>query len=172
MSAAFEELQADFLRLTSEIVWCSVTTVGPDARPRSRILHPIWEIADGRHVGWITTRRTPIKTAHLRHSPHLTCAYWRPSHDAVFADCLASWQDSLERKRRVWSLFQTTPPPLGYDPGTIWAGGPTDPEFSVLKLQPERVQIVTVQTLTSRQPRVWTARRAQPAARRGVAAGA
>jgi general stress protein 26 len=155
----FEDLQADFLRLTAEIVWCSVTTVAADNRPRSRILHPIWELVDGRPVGWITTRRTPLKAAHLRHSPCVTCAYWRPSHDAVLVDCLATWQDSPEQKQRVWSLFTTTPPPLGYDPGTIWPGGPTDPDYSVLKLEPERIQIVTVETLTTRVPRIWQAHR-------------
>jgi general stress protein 26 len=155
VAAAFQDLHADFLRLTAEIVWCSVTTVGADGRPRARLLHPIWEIVDGRPVGWITTRRSPVKAAHLAHDPYVTCAYWRPSHDAVFVDCRATWQDSLDKKRRIWHWFQTTPPPLGYDPSTIWKDGPTDPEYSVLKLEPERVQIVTVQTLTTRVPRIW-----------------
>jgi general stress protein 26 len=155
VTAAFQELASDFLRFTAEIVWCSLTTVGSDGRPRARMLHPIWEVVDGRPVGWITTRRSPIKAAHLRHSPYVTCAYWRPNHDAVFADCTATWEKSLAQKQRIWEWFKTTPPPLGYNPGTIWKDGPTDPDYNVLKLEPRRVQIVTVDTLTTRSPRIW-----------------
>jgi hypothetical protein len=112
-------------------------------------------VVDGRPIGWITTRRSPIKTAHLAHSPYVACAYWRPSHDAVLADCLARWEDLPDQKQRIWHWFQTTPPPLGYDPHTIWKDGPSDPDYSVLRLEASRVQIVTAKTLTARHPRVW-----------------
>ena len=44
----FEPLRADFLRITTEIVYCTVTTVDPKGRPRSRVMHPIFQVVDGR----------------------------------------------------------------------------------------------------------------------------
>jgi hypothetical protein len=155
--ASFADFRPDFLRLTTDIVWCSLTTLDRHNRPRSRIVHPIWEVADDQPIGWLATRRSPVKTAHLAHSPHVACVYWRPSHDAVLLQCLATWEDGSDHKARIWDLFKATPPPLGYDPGTIWSGGPADPDYSLLRLDPWRVQIVTVETLASRRPRVWTA---------------
>ena len=32
-----------FIEMTQQIVWCSAATVDTKGRPRSRILHPIWE---------------------------------------------------------------------------------------------------------------------------------
>ena len=32
-----------FRAMAHEIVWCTVATVGPDDRPRTRVLHPFWE---------------------------------------------------------------------------------------------------------------------------------
>jgi hypothetical protein len=175
MPSPFADLQPDFLRLTAETAWCSLTTLDRRDRPRGRIVHPLWEIVDDRPVGWLATRRSPIKTAHLAHSPHVACAYWRPSHDAVLLQCLATWDDRPTEKARVWDLFRATPPPLGYDPQTIWSGGPADPDYSLLRLDAWRVQIVTVETLASRRPRVWTARpeprAAIPAAAAAQAAG-
>jgi hypothetical protein len=104
----------------------------------------------------LATRRSPIKAANLAHSPHVACTYWRPSHDAVLLQCLAQWEERPEHKVRVWDWFKATPPPLGYDPRTIWSGGPDDPDYSLLRFDAWRVQIVTVETLTARAPRVWT----------------
>jgi hypothetical protein len=153
----FTAFHPDFQRLTTDIVWCSLTTLDRHHRPRSRIVHPIWEVVADRPVGWVATRRSPIKTAHLAHSPHVSCAYWRPSHEAVLVQCLATWEERPDEKRRIWDWFSATPPPLGYDPQTIWHGGPADPGYSLLRPHAWRVQIVTIATLTTRQPRVWTA---------------
>lgn len=46
------EIEGDFLRITADVVWCTVATVDRRGRPRTRILHPIWEVVDGRPVGW------------------------------------------------------------------------------------------------------------------------
>jgi hypothetical protein len=162
MPVPLTHIAPDFIRLTTETVWCSLTTLDRHDRPRSRIIHPIWELADSGPVGSLATRRSPIKTAHLEHSPHVSCAYWRPSHDAVLLQCLASWEDRPDEKHRVWKLFESTPPPLGYDPRTIWSGGPDDPDYALLRLHAWRFQIVTVDSLTTRQPRVWTSRVTPP----------
>lgn len=46
MTVTFDAIEHDFFRFTREIVWCTVTSVASDGRPRSRILHPLWEIDD------------------------------------------------------------------------------------------------------------------------------
>ena len=69
--------------MAHRIVWCGVATVDRRGRPRSRILHPIWErTADGVR-GWVVTRRSPLKTAHLGRTPYLTCTYWDTTHDVA-----------------------------------------------------------------------------------------
>ena len=61
----------EFIAVAHRIVWCTVATVDRHNRPRSRILHPIWTRppapADDAITGWITTRPTPLKVAHLSH---------------------------------------------------------------------------------------------------------
>ena len=54
-----------FVAIAHRIVWCTVATVAVDGRPRTRILHPIWEWDGTDLVGWIATGPTPLKVAHL-----------------------------------------------------------------------------------------------------------
>lgn len=87
----------------------SGATVGPDERPRSRILHPIWELDGNELTGWIVTRKTPVKVRHLAHSPYLSCTYWEPGHDVAIADCEAEWVADLATRQRVWSCTGALP---------------------------------------------------------------
>lgn len=61
-----------FVEMAHRIVWASAATVGPDDRPRSRVLHPIWEWDGKALTGWIATGPTPLKQAHLEHSPFVS----------------------------------------------------------------------------------------------------
>ena len=56
MDGSFAPFAEDFLAITAEVVWCTATTVDAAGRPRSRILHPIFEVAEGRPVGWVAGR--------------------------------------------------------------------------------------------------------------------
>ena len=87
----FETLAADFLRFTTDIVYCTVTTVDPAGRPRSRVMHPIFEVVDGQPRGWAVTDRTPLKERHLAANPHVACFYWSPAQNTVAIDCTAEW---------------------------------------------------------------------------------
>jgi len=40
-----------FVEMAHSIVWCSVSTVDMQSRPRSRILHPIWQWDGTKLVG-------------------------------------------------------------------------------------------------------------------------
>jgi hypothetical protein len=133
-----------FVEMAHRIVWCSVATVGPDERPRSRVLHPIWEWDGTKLHGWIATGPTPLKRAHLDHSPFLSCSYWAPDHDTAVAECRAEWAFDDATCAEVWERFEHGPEPVGYDPAIVppWSGGPTSDAFAVLKLDPWRLRVM------------------------------
>ena len=132
-----------FVAMAHKIVWCTVATVDPDGRPRTRILHPIWEWDGERLHGWIATGRTPIKAAGLDAMPHVSLTYWDDSHDTCTAECEVSWIEPDE-KEALWDRFATAPAPVGYDPAIIppWADGPTSPAFDGLVLEPLRLRVM------------------------------
>ena len=143
--ASFAELEEDFLRIVRDTVFCTVTTVGQDGKPRNRMLHPVFLVRDGRPLGWALTGRTPLKTRHIAANPHVACSYWNPSHDTVFVDCVASWVEGDEEKAEVWDVFLETPQPLGWGPeGMVGYGEERwrNPVFTPLRLEPWRVQVM------------------------------
>jgi hypothetical protein len=156
----FADLQDDFLALTNEIVWCTVATVDGRGRPRSRILHIAWTVEDGCPVGRVTTRRSPVKTAHLARNNFVSCSYWTAKHNAVFADCQAAWVRDRAAKARAWDVMAPRAIELGFDPYRAWPGGPIDPQFEVLRLDPWRIQVTLPDLGSGRtiaSSRVWHA---------------
>ena len=136
------EVAPAFVEMAHRIVWCSVATVDPQGRPRSRILHPIWPWDGTRLVGWIGTSPTPIKRTHLKASPYVSLNYWTPSHDTCAAECRAKWGFDDETRRMVWNLFLNTPEPVGYNPAIIPAwDSPTSEKSAVLRLDPWRLRV-------------------------------
>jgi hypothetical protein len=154
--ATFDQFADEFLQRIREIIWCTATTVDAGGRPRSRILHPIWEVADGYPVGWVVTSKTPVKTTHLAANPHLACMYWNPAQNTVSIDCVARWCTS-EEKRHVWDLFMSTPEPLGYDLSGFGDEQWDNPLFVPLRLDPWRVQFLLAEQLATMDlvPRTW-----------------
>lgn len=149
--ATFDEIKDDFLARVERIVWCTVTTVDRRGRPRSRILHPIWEGA----TGWIMTGRHSFKERHLAASPYVSLSYWDQQAGLAYAECRAEWEESAAEKRRLWELYKLTPPPLGYDPALFWPG-PDHESFGLLKLTPWRLEVHSLQELMQGTPsRVW-----------------
>lgn len=139
---SLNEVAPAFVEMAHRIVWCSAATVDRKGRPRSRVLHPIWEWDGTRLFGWIGTGPTPTKRAHLEASAHLSVNYWDPSQDTCVADCRATWAFDDATCSEVWNRFKTTPPPVGYDPAIIpvW-DEPTSESFAVLQLEPWRVRV-------------------------------
>lgn len=130
----------DAIAIAHSTVWCVMTTVDGLGRPRNRLVHPVWAIADGALTGWLTTRITPIKVRHLAGNPNVSLAYIASNTDAAFFDCTAHWVEDDAGRLRCWKAFLEAPEPLRYDPATIWPAGPTDPNFAVLRFAPYRVQ--------------------------------
>lgn len=131
-----------FVEMAHRIVWCSAATVDSQERPRSRILHPIWQWDGNRLIGWIGTGPTPVKRAHLDAHPYISLNYWHPSHDTCVAECRATWAFDDETCTVVWELFRNAPEPVGYDPAMIPAWeSPTSESFAVLRLEPWRLRV-------------------------------
>jgi hypothetical protein len=134
----FSEIEEEFIRRVHAMVWCNVATVDRLQRPRSRILHPIWEGG----TGWICTHPNSYKNRHLAQNPYVSLAYITDIHKPVYADCSAEWVNDHHQKARVWDLFKNTPPPLGYDPAIDFVS-PDHEKFGLLKLTPWRIALVT-----------------------------
>jgi hypothetical protein len=136
--ANFADIEAEFVGRVHSMVWCSVATVDSKGRPRSRILHPIWEGS----TGWIGTHRSSHKSRHLDKNPYLSLAYIRDVMTPVYVDCTAEWIIDLDVKKRVWDLFKNTPEPIGYDPAHDFIRYDHE-NYGLLKLTPWRIDIVT-----------------------------
>jgi Pyridoxamine 5'-phosphate oxidase len=131
-------------------VWASVATVDANGRPRSRVLHPIWEWDGTDLFGWIATVPSPVKRAHLQSNPHVSINYWAPSQDTCSADCLVEWYTDDDTCTAVWNKFANGPAPVGYDPYIIpqWSGGPTSADFAALRLTPYRLRVMPATVMT------------------------
>ncbi|MEZ4671059.1 MAG: pyridoxamine 5'-phosphate oxidase family protein [Anaerolineae bacterium] len=134
----FSVIETEFIERVHRMVWCSVATIDEQQRPRSRILHPIWEGA----TGWIGTHRNSYKSKHLERNPFLSLSYITDLFKPVYVDCRAEWVDDLEEKRRIWDLFKNAPEPLGYDPAHDFISYDHE-NFGLLKLTPWRIDIVS-----------------------------
>jgi hypothetical protein len=117
----------------------------------------VWEIRDDAPHGVLATRPTPLKLAHLAHAPHVSCTYWDPVHDVAVAECAARWLCEAELEE-AWERIARAPAPVGYDPATIWPGGPASPDFAVIALEPWRVSAASAAALArGERARVWRA---------------
>ena len=152
-----QETAPAFVEMAHKIVWASVATVDADGRPRSRVLHPIWQWDGEQLVGWVATGPTPTKRAHLEHSPFASCNYWEVSQDTCVAECRASWAFDDETRTWLWNLFKETPMPLGYDPAIIPAwDSPTSESFAALRLDPWRLRVFPGSVLMGQGGDVFT----------------
>jgi hypothetical protein len=148
----FSEIEDEFNKRVARIVWCTAATIDRKGRPRTRILHPIWEGT----TGWIATGRHSLKEKHLAGNPHMSLTYWDPQHQQVYVDCRTDWDDSASEKKRIWELYKNTDPPLGYDPGMIWSDGPGAADFGILKLTPWRIEVSSIMDMMSgKEPLIW-----------------
>jgi hypothetical protein len=131
-----------FVEMAHRIVWATVATVDGAGRPRTRVLHPIWEWDGDELTGWIATSPLSPKAADLRHQPMLSVTYWDASQDTCTADCQTVWEETLEEKVAGWNRFANGPAPVGYDPKLIpgWTA-PDAESFGVLRLTPRWLRV-------------------------------
>jgi general stress protein 26 len=147
----FSDIEAEFIQRVHTMVWCNVATIDSQQRPRSRILHPIWEGS----TGWIGTHRNSHKSRHLAQNPYVSLAYIANVMKPVYADCTVEWIDDFAEKRRIWELFKATPEPLGYDPAHDFIS-PDHENYGLLKLTPWRIDLVSFPAPSFEEgTRVW-----------------
>ena len=137
---SFAEIEEEFNQRVSSTVWCIFTTVDTRNRPRSRVVHPVWEGT----TGWLTTRRNSFKGKHLAQNPYVSVSYYHPAKP-VYADCAAEWVDDLAEKQRVWDYIKAIPPLYGFDPAPIYES-PDHENFGLIKLIPWRIEVATIPT--------------------------
>jgi general stress protein 26 len=146
----FADLEAEFVARVSKMVWCNLATQDTQNRPRSRIVHPVWEGT----AGWIITRRTSHKAKHLAHNPFVSIAYISDIAKPVYVDCSTAWVDDKIEQQRVWDFILNTPEPYGYNPAiSTMFKTIEDANFGLLKLTPWRIEVVSFGTPTQ----VWRA---------------
>jgi hypothetical protein len=146
------EIEQEFVHRAHTMVYCCCATIDTRQRPRSRVLHPIWEGA----TGWIATGRGSLKSRHLVSNPFVSLAYIADPVRPLYVDCHARWEEDEATRLRIWELFRTTAPPLGYDPSRFW-GTASNPAYGVLKLAPWRICLADL--VQPQNVRVWRAER-------------
>ena len=149
--SSLEKIAPAFVDMAHRIVWASAATVDSLGRPRSRVLHPIWEWDGDRLHGWIATVPTPLKRAHVQANPYVSVNYWTASHDTCTAECDVEWAFDDDTCIEIWEKFKTAPAPVGYDPAIIpqWSDGPTSDDFAVLRLRPWLLRVMSGTVITA-----------------------
>jgi len=149
--ATFEELQTEFMRRVAQAVYCSMATIDLKSRPRSRIMHPIW---DGP-VGWAISWPQSEKAKHLQANPSASLAYIHDRGKPVYVDCTAEWVSADSEKWRIWELYKSTTPPLGFDP-ELHYGDIHHKYYGLLKFTPWRIELGSLdgEAIVWRQPQI------------------
>jgi hypothetical protein len=126
--------------IVEDIIWATATSVSAAGTPRSRLVHPVWYWHGDRPFGYVTSRPTPLRVAHIAAHPQMSFFYWSPKHDTVAIDASAEWLPAHELLD-VWNKIAATPTPVGFDPHMIWPDGPTSHDFAVLRFEAYRVLV-------------------------------
>lgn len=142
----FADIEETFNERVQKAIWCNVATIDLKERPRSRIMHPVWEGS----TGWATSRRNATKSKHLANNPHVSLAYVADVAKPLYIECLAEWVDDMEEKIRVWEFLKSTPEPYGFDPATLFPSQ-DDPNYGLLKLTPWRIELCQL----PEPPMIW-----------------
>ena len=149
----FSDIEKDFIDRVHSYVLCNAATIDSRQRPRSRILHPIWE---GK-TGWVLTHRHSYKSKHLANNPNMSLTYMQDPFKPVYIGCTAEWVDELAQKERIWELFKAAPEPLGFDPALTFSNV-DDENTGLLKLTPWRISLVSFPAASHDEgQRVWRA---------------
>ena len=143
------EVAPAFVEMAHRIVWCTVATTGGDGRPRTRVLHPIWEWDGTTLTGWIATSPKSPKASEIADVPAVSLTYWSANHDTCSADCDAAFEESAQAREAGWNRFAEGPAPVGYDPSIIPQWTSSDAEaFGILCLTPHRLRVMDGTVMT------------------------
>jgi general stress protein 26 len=160
MRRPLEEIAPRFVDLAHSIVMSVVATAGPDGRPRTRVMQPLWTWDGTSLTGWLSTSTTDPKVDDLRHTPALSITYWNPAQDTCTADCDVELITDDAERAAAWDRFRDAPPPAGFDPAIHpdWDSA-ASPTFGVLRLTPTWLRVMPGSLLLRGEGEVWTWRR-------------
>jgi general stress protein 26 len=146
--STFTDIQAEFMARIQKAVYCSLATVDLKGRPRTRVMHPVW---DGP-TGWVISWPESHKASHLQHNPYVSLAYIQDVHKPVYVEAVAEWIGDPGEKLRIWELHKATPPPLGFDPEPHY-GSIQHRYYGLLRFTPWRIELAELQ----KESLVWRA---------------
>ena len=117
----------------------------PTGRPRTRVLHPLWEWDGAALTRWIATSPKSPNAGEIASVPAVSSTYWSANPRHVRADCDAAFEG---------------PAPVGYDPSIIpqWTS-PDAEAFGILRLSPHRMRLMDGSVMTEGSGRLlkWKA---------------
>ena len=124
-------------------IWCAVATVAGN-EARVRMVHPTWE---GETL-WFATGTGSPKHRQMEANPSIDVQFQVAPPDFVHVLVRGDAEivtDEAEKKR-VWDV-------IDYDLSQFWSGGPTDPNYTLVKVVPKRVELSKM--FGSMVQRVW-----------------
>src|SRR5258707_11207903 len=98
--------------MAHSIVWASAATVDENGRPRTRILHPIWEWDGTDLFGWIATVPSPVKKAHLAVHPEMAVNTWITPHNTCTAGPSVLRDPDIDTLASYPNTFPTSATPM------------------------------------------------------------
>ena len=137
--AFFEAVEA----ASKKAIWAALATVDGDAA-RVRMVHPTWE---GETL-WLATGTGTPKHRQLERNDRVDLQYQvaPPEFVHVCVRGRATIVTDAAEKRRVWDV-------IDYDLAAFWPGGPTDPSYTLVRIEPDRVELSEL--FGSKNKRVW-----------------
>jgi general stress protein 26 len=124
-------------------VWCALATTS-GGEPRVRMVHPTWE---GETLWFATGTGTP-KVREIEKDPRVAIQYQVSPPDFVHV-CVrgrARVVTDAAEKRRVWDV-------IDYDLSQFWPGGPADPGYTLVRIDPDRVEYARI--FGTQDRKVW-----------------
>jgi general stress protein 26 len=146
--SSFAEIQLEFIERAHRMVWCDMATVGRDGRPRTRIVHPVWE----GDTAWMTSLRVGPKAEDINRMPYVSLAYVSDPLKPAYAECVASWVDDRDERIAIWERIAVIPQPLGYNTETMF-GSYDVLNLTMLRLDPWKIRLTFAGNPSAR--RIW-----------------
>ena len=136
---------ADVEAASKQAVWSALATASSDG-PRVRIVHPTWE---GETL-WFATGTGSPKARQIERDPRVEFQYQvgPPDFVHVVIRGRATIVTDPAEKKRVWDV-------IDYDMSQFWSGGPEDPSYTLVRVDPTRVELS--KTFGSQDKRVFHA---------------
>jgi len=146
--SSFAEIEPAFIERAHRMVWCDMATAGSTGRPRTRIVHPVWE----NGIAWMTSLRVGPKAEDIDRNPYVSLAYVSDPVKPAYAECVASWVEDRDERIAIWERIAVIPEPLGYNAQTMF-GSYDVPNLTMLRLEPWRIRLTVAGDVSARM--IW-----------------